>query len=105
MTREDELLVLAPLRVEAIALRLGARGVRVVRTGMGATAATRAAGRAAAIPAARSSGIAVGESNESSLTCGQRARTCARVASSVQSATTTSASGARRASASRHWPR
>ena len=60
---------------------------------------------AAKTPAARSSGIAIGSSKESSFTDGQRSRTAARVASSVQSATTTSAPGQRSARASRHLPR
>jgi len=47
------LLGLTPLRVEAVAARLGARGGRVVRTGMGAVAARAAASRAAAIAAER----------------------------------------------------
>ena len=59
---------------------------------------------AANTPAARSSGIAIGSSNESSLTAGHRSARAARVASSVQSATTTSAAGQRSASASRHCP-
>jgi 4-hydroxy-3-methylbut-2-enyl diphosphate reductase len=52
MTRND-LIVLAPLRIEALAVRRGVHGARVIRTGMGAQAARAAAERAASIPAAR----------------------------------------------------
>jgi 4-hydroxy-3-methylbut-2-enyl diphosphate reductase len=45
------LLIAAPLAVEAIALRAHARGVRVVRTGMGWRRAARAAARLAREPA------------------------------------------------------
>jgi 4-hydroxy-3-methylbut-2-enyl diphosphate reductase len=45
------LLVAAPLTVEALALRRGAPGVRVVRTGMGPRRSTRAAARLATEPA------------------------------------------------------
>src|SRR5256714_250070 len=57
------------------------------------------------MPSARSSGTAIGRSKDSSRTCGQRSRTSRRVASSVQSATTTSASGAFACSEARHSPR
>src|SRR5437870_3980090 len=53
------------------------------------------------MPAARSSGTDFGWSKESSLTLGQRCSRRARVASSVQSATTTSTSGACSASDAR----
>ena len=49
--RGSGLVVAAPLAVEAIALRRGAPGVRVVRTGMGPRRAARAALRLAAKPA------------------------------------------------------
>src|SRR3972149_551288 len=57
------------------------------------------------IPAARSAGIGVGSSNASSVTNGQPSLTLRRVSSSVQSATITSASGARLRSESRQAPR
>ena len=52
MTRPD-LIVLAPMRIEALAVRRGARETRIVRTGKGAQASRDAAERAARIPAAR----------------------------------------------------
>src|SRR5947207_12071366 len=52
VTRPD-LIVLAPMRIEVLAVRRGARETRIVRTGRGAQASRDAAERAAGIPAAR----------------------------------------------------